>query len=66
MSRFPSLNSQEDELVENLIGQELHCLAINKSDNRLQKLAKMPKYPTLKTLNEIIIDDERQNDNEVP
>ena len=44
-SRSPSPNSQEGEIVESLIRQELQILAINESDYILQKSTNPTKYP---------------------
>ena len=50
------LNSQEGNLVENIIKQELQGSAINKG-NYLLRNTNPPRYPTLTSLNDIVIED---------
>ena len=62
-SRFLTLNSEEGELKENIIRQEIQGSAISESNYLLQKSTNPSQYSTLSTLNEIIIYD--SNDNQI-
>ena len=53
--RFSSLKSQESELIENIIKQGVQGSDINESDYIL-KTTKPPGYPTLTTLNDIVME----------
>ena len=55
-TRTPTLNSQEDELTEDIIKQDIQSSAINESDYILQKASNLCKYPTFNTLYETVID----------
>ena len=54
--RSPSVNLLKGELGANIIRKQIQSSDINKSDYILQKPACLPKYPSLNTLNEIVVD----------
>ena len=58
-TRSTSLNlySQEGNLVDNIIKEEMHISNIKESDYILHKSRNLHRYPTLSTLNEIIMKD---------
>ena len=56
---------EEAKLVEQFIRQEAQDSTINKSDNLVQKSTNIPKYPTLTTLNEIIMGDNNPSNDQV-